>query len=135
MSMDEKRINHLMDKLTISREDAIQLLKDDEVIDRLKDSEVNNDLTPEQKATVKKARQADRAPTVNKFTKRERKKDNVKADIVNLVFNALQNEVATDSSEVLHIDAQNIEITNPERELTFTVDGRKFKIVLSAPRS
>jgi hypothetical protein len=135
MSMDEKRINHLMDKLTISREDAIQLLKDDEVIDRLKDSEVNNDLTPEQKATVKKARQADRAPTVYKFTKRERKKDNVKADIVNLIFNALQNEVATDSSEVLHIDAQNIEITNPERELTFTVDGRKFKIVLSAPRS
>jgi hypothetical protein len=133
--MDEKRISHLMEKLSIPREEAISLLEFDKQVDKMKSSEVDNDLSAEQKETVKKARQADRAPTVYKFQKRERKSDTTKADIITLIFNALQNEVATNSTEVLHIDAQNIEITNSERELTFTVDGRKFKIVLSAPRS
>jgi hypothetical protein len=133
--MDEKRISHLMEKLNIQRQEAIQLIKDDETIDHLKTSELDNDLTPEQKAVIKKARQADRTPTVYKFTTRERKKDNIKAEIVNLLFNALQNEVSASNTEMLHIDAQNIVVENPERELTFTVEGRKFKIVLSAPRS
>jgi hypothetical protein len=29
----------------------------------------------------------------------------------------------------------DFEMTNPEREINFTYNGRKFKIVLSAPRS
>ena len=76
-----------------------------------------------QKKAEKKLRQADRAPTAYKFTKRERKADNDKATLVNTLFNAILPMCDT------------YEVQNAEREFTFTYNGKKYKVVLSAPRS
>ena len=76
--------------------------------------------------------QTNRKPTQKKATnvgtrkstkvKREKKADDDKADIMALVINALEG-------------VDNLVIVNAEREIAFEFNNRKFKIVLSAPRS
>lgn len=111
-----------MKKLGLTDAEIEELKAFDKQVDRMKDSEVNSDLTSEQQKAVKKARQADRKPTVYNFNKRERKKDLAKREILQTVINSLT-------------FAEGVEILNEEREFTFKVDGKKYKIVLSAPRS
>lgn len=107
-------------KLGLSDAEIEQVLADDKRIDR---GEKLFELSDEQKQAEKKARQADRAPTVYKFQKRERKEDSDKAILVNALFSAILPLCDT------------YEMTNAEREFLFTFHGRKFKVVLSAPRS
>ena len=76
--------------------------------------------TAEQKANIKKATNV--GTRAYSFTKRERKADTEKADIIELIKNALE-EISSD-----------IEVTNKERQIDFSVDNRKFRVVLSAPR-
>ena len=121
----EENILKMMRCLDISREEAIQLIEDDKKVDRMKDSEVNADLTKEQQQAVKKARQADRAPTVYKFTPRERKPNEDKRILLEQLVNAI-------GSSPIHAQC---EITNQEREFLFTYNGIKYKVVLSAPRT
>lgn len=81
------------------------------------------ELNADQKQTEKKMRQAERTKSPNyQFTKRERKIDNDKRYLMEIIRQSLP-------------DATEVEITNPERELTFSYNGKKYKIVLSAPRS
>ena len=70
----------------------------------------------------KTARQADRTPTVYNFQKRERKVDNDKREIIQTLDDALCDLV------------DDVEVVNPEREILFTYNDKKYKIVLSAPR-
>lgn len=116
----EDKIAKLMKKLDISREEALEIIKDDEAIDK---GEKLFELSADQKKTEKKMRQADRSPTVYKFTKRERKPNETKRELVRLLQNALADFGATD-----------IEVTNIERQLDFAVDGVRYRVVLSAPR-
>lgn len=78
------------------------------------------DLDPELEAGAKKARQADRKPTT---TKREKKADADKGFLLNVLFSAV----------LPHCDTY--EVSNAEREFVFTYKGKKYKVVLSAPRS
>jgi hypothetical protein len=79
------------------------------------------DLDPELEAGAKKARQADRKPTERK--PREKKQDEDKQTLLNALFNA-----------VLPM-CESYEVTNAEREFSFTYNGRKYKVVMSCPRS
>ena len=79
------------------------------------------DLDPELEAGAKKARQADRKPTERK--PREKKADADKGFLLNLLFSAV----------LPHCDTY--EVSNAEREFVFTYKGKKYKVVLSAPRS
>lgn len=123
MAVDEKTIQHHMKMLGISREEAIQLAKDDERIDK---GEKLFELEDDLKAGAKKARQADRKPTVYKLdsSKRKRKEDTGKREIINAL-----NETLTQLSD------NEPTILNPEREIEFFVNGKKYKVTLSAPRS
>lgn len=120
----EKLIAKHMNLLKISREEAIQLIEDDKRIDK---GEKLFSLTPEQEKASKKARSAGRKPktTVYKFdtTKRKKPENKNKSDLISVITSAL-----TDHG------AENLELINPEREFTFTMDGTKYKIVLSLPR-
>lgn len=120
----EKLIARHMNLLKISREEAIQLIEDDKRIDK---GEKLFSLTPEQEKASKKARSAGRKPktTVYKFdtTKRKKPENKNKSDLISVITSAL-----TDHG------AENLELINPEREFTFTMDGTKYKIVLSLPR-
>ena len=120
----EKLIAKHMNLLKISREEAIQLIEDDKRIDK---GEKLFSLTPEQEKASKKARSAGRKPktTVYKFdtTKRKKPENKNKSDLISVITSALT-----------EYGAENLELINPEREFTFTMDGTKYKIVLSLPR-
>lgn len=120
----EKLIAKHMNLLKISREEAIQLIEDDKRIDK---GEKLFSLTPEQEKASKKARSAGRKPktTVYKFdtTKRKKPENKNKSDLISVITGALTEH-----------GAENLELINPEREFTFTMNGTKYKIVLSLPR-
>lgn len=120
----EKLIAKHMNLLKISRDEAIQLIEDDKRIDK---GEKLFSLTPEQEKASKKARSAGRKPktTVYKFdtTKRKKPENKNKSDLISVITGALT-----------EYGAENLELINPEREFTFTMDGTKYKIVLSLPR-
>lgn len=122
----EEMIKKHMNTLGITRDEAIQLIADDEEIDHMtRTSDIDGDLTDEQRKSAKKARQADRKPTVYKFdtSKRTRKENTGKRALIETIKEALENSGCTD-----------LEVTNIEREIVFFSDGTKYKIVLSAPR-
>ena len=81
------------------------------------------ELDPELAVGAKKARQADRKQSAP--VKRERKTDEVKAGLIELLTNAIEEQPMCNS----------LTIINSEREFEFMWAGKRYKIVLSAPRS
>lgn len=127
MALNETLIENHIKRLGITREQAIQLIEDDEKVDKMTSTkEINADLTEEQIKSSKKARQADRKPTVYKFdtSKRKRAENTDKRTLINTIKTALENG-----------ECENIDVTNVEREMVFYYKGTKYKIVLSAPRT
>ena len=112
------QIEKLMSALGCTEQEAVEIIEYDKAIDRGADP---FPLSAEQKKAEKQMRQADRKPTVYKFEQRTRKADNVKAEIMRKLLDCF--------------DEYNPQVINAEREFTFTYADRKFKIVLSAPRS
>lgn len=125
--INEKMIEKHMKILNISREEAIELIKEDEKIDKMTStSEINSDMSVEQVKAAKTARQADRKKTVFNFdvSKREKKANPDKRILIENLRESVQAVGGTD-----------IEVTNLEREMVFKFNNVKYKIVLSAPRS
>ncbi len=118
--MPQDRVATIMENLGCDRETALQILADDKAIDQGKP--MSFDLSPDQMKNAK--HRGHKAPTVYSHTKRERKADNQKRELIELIAAAL----AVDS-------VSGVEISNPERQIDFQYNGRKFRIVLSAPRS
>jgi hypothetical protein len=81
------------------------------------------ELDPELEAGAKKARQADRKPTERK--PREKKQDADKRSLIQQMVDSLENDFPCTPCEII----------NPEREFSFTHNGKKYKVVLSCPRS
>lgn len=117
----EDKIKALMENLGCDYETAKQVILDDERIDK---GEKLFEQTAEQKANSKKYRQGDRKPTVYKLDKRERKADTDKRQLIALL-NASIEEIADSEPTV----------TNIERQIDFEFRGRRFRVVLSAPRT
>lgn len=117
----EKQIEKLMSALHCTREEAIEVIEADKKIDK---GEKLFELSPELEAGAKKARQADRKPTVYNFDTKDRKRkaDEDKAKLIAILAESLE------QVEIIPT------VTNPEREMEFTYNGRKFKLTLSAPR-
>ena len=113
MSTAPDKISLLMAKLNCTYAEAIEVAKADDEIDHgAKLFELDDEL----KAGAKKARSAPHGYT---FTQRERKVDTDKRELINLLAEAVG----------------ECKVTNPEREIELTYNGRKFKITLSAPRT
>lgn len=117
------KIQHLMDTLDITKEEAMQVLKDDDAIDH---GAKLFELSTDQKKVEKKMRQADRKVTAYKFTQRERKPNEAKRQILQALTDALTSGGM--------VDANTLQVENAEREFTFQMDKVKYKVVLSAPR-
>ncbi len=116
MAFAEKDIQKMMKNLDLSREEAIQLLQDDE-------DDVSVDLTAEQKKVVKQMAQSDRRKE-NAPRKRERKPDMAKRHLINLL------EIAIGHNP----DVSDFEITNIEREVLFRYNGELYRLTLMKPR-
>lgn len=119
LSKNEKKIFDSMLALGMTEEEAFEAIEDDRKIDK---GEKLFDLPPELEEGAKKARRAARKPN-SKPTNRERKEDEDKQILIKNLVNALAENGITDYT-----------ITNPERQIDFIFNNRKFRIVLSAPR-
>lgn len=119
-------IQEIMTLLQCTEEQAMDIIARDKEIDKMTVKECESDLTQEQKASAKKARQGDRKPTVYKFDTRAKKADLDKAHLIHLLADCLG--MVTKSEE-------DLVVTNAERQIDFVYNGRKFRVVLSAPRS
>lgn len=114
MAFKESEILKMMTKLDLTREEAIQLLQDDE-------DDVSVELTAEQKKVVKQMTQGDRKKETAP-RKRERKADDNKRNLISMLVDCLK--IFT-----------TVEVVNPEREFLFTYNGEQYKVVLSKPRA
>ena len=124
-SEKEKLIAKHMNLLGISREEAEQLVADDEAIDK---GAKLFELTAEQEKASKQARQADRKPTVYKLDntngKRSKKVDDAKKFLLSALIGGIEESTGG-----------KVEVLNDEREFVFHFNEKKYKVVLSAPRS
>ncbi len=89
--MTEKEILKMMKALDLTREEAIEMLKEDEMVDKMSMKEVTADLTDEQKKVIK-----DSTKTTSKKrgkVKRERKVDEEKKALLEILDGALLDEL------------------------------------------
>ena len=125
--MDENRISELMKTLDLTRDEAIELIRDDEQVDKMGMKQVDDDLTEEQKKAIKKAKGGVRA--VNAYGKkvtRERKENPTKASLIAEIANFLQKN----SENAI----ENCEITNKERQIAFKIGENSFELTLVQKR-
>jgi len=122
--MAETQKEKMMRILQITAEEAEALIAADKDIDRGK--KMDFDLTPEQEKETRKYRQADRKQTAYKFTQRERKPNELKREIIDEIFGFL-------CENWLEI-AKSGDISNPERQIDFTLKGEKFSLTLTQHR-
>ena len=116
---DQAKVKNLMVCLGITEQEALQVLEDDKRIDK---GEKLFELTEDQKVAEKQARLTGERKSTN-TTKREKKVDNQKQDII-----------ATMVGSIINVFGVRVDVANDEREFEFELNGRKFKVVLSCPR-
>ena len=105
--------------LGLTEEEVAEVLETDKRIDK---GEKLFDLPKELEKGAKKARNAGNCNGYTKPTNREKKVDTDKGKLIADLLNGIPY-------------ADNVKVTNPEREFTFTYKDRKFKVVLSCPRN
>lgn len=128
MSKDSEQLARIKAGLKCSDEEAAEILAYDKAVDH--GEQTPHDLTPAQnKVAQSYARTGTRKPTVYKLTPRERKPNEPKREIIQVLEDTLHNWADAVGREV-----DNITITNPERQIDFEFRGIKYRIVLSAPR-
>ena len=115
--MTEKKIEQMMKSLDLTREEAIEMLMEDEAVDKMSMKEVTSDLTAEQKKAVKAVTKATSDKPKAK-AKRERKVDLDKLEILSVCDDALCDLV------------DNVCERKTETELNFEYKGVKYTLKL-----
>lgn len=118
--MDEKRIQSLMKTLSCSREEAIQVILDDEAIDK---GEKLFELSTEQKKIAKEMTSTGTKKKTSTPIKRERKIDNEKVEIITKIADFLKKN-----------DGFDVEIIKSEREISLLIGENDYSIVLTKHR-
>lgn len=113
-----------MKTLDLTEAEAKVLIAEDAKVDKMKASEVDSDLTTDQKQAVKKLKNSD--THVYKFDKRERKKDATKESMIA--------DIAKYLSETAEFEAKNVKIVNSTQKIDFEFDGKSYSLTLTAHR-
>lgn len=114
----------LMEKLGCSEAEALQIIEDDKAIDK---GEKLFELTDEQKKVAKQATSTGtKKHTVYKFDKKSRKENPIKQQIIEEIFNFI-----TEKADFM---AENVEITNKERQIFFKVGENDYELTLVQKR-
>ena len=122
MTDHEKQVDKLVVLLGCSVTEAEEIIATDSRID--KGEKLFEQTADQQKAEKTMRAVGTRTPTVYKLDKRPRKADEDKRKLVELLAGAVG----------MAIDGEPT-ITNAERQIDFEFNGRKFRILLSAPRN
>lgn len=112
----EQAIEQYMKSLDISREDAEQLWEDDQA-DYI--GEEGEQMTQKAKQ-IRRYEQADKPRA--KATK-EKKLDEEKVQIIDFLWGCMLNETHL-------LELENVEVTNPQKEISFTLGGNEYSISL-----
>ena len=119
---ESPQILHLMKTLGISREEAEDIIECDKRIDK---GEKLFEQNQEEKQATRKMAQTRSVDAYGKPRERTKKTDEDKGEIIRVIAETLAERLQVGS----------LEVVNSEREICFGFHGRKFKIVLSAPRT
>ena len=122
----EEKILKLMETLDLTREEAIELINEDKEVDRMKDKDVDNDLSAEHKKIKKQCTNVKKGVNAyGKATTRELKPDENKRAIIKVLEQALiDSGIAT-----------NVEITNIQKMIAFSIGSENFEIDLKRKRA
>lgn len=121
---EEKRIAELMKSLDCSREEALDIMREDEAIDAGK--RVYFDLSPEEEKKAKKYANSDTHKVKKSNIHRERKPNELKEAIVA--------EIAQILTENVTFGAEDVKITNKNRMIAFAVGEKHFELTLVEKR-
>ena len=120
----EAQIATLMKSLDCSREEALDILRSDKEIDQGK--RVEFDLSPEEEKRAKKYANVDTHKRPINFKPSERKPNELKEAIIA--------EIAQILTENVTFGAENVEITNKNRMIAFSVGEKHFEVTLVEKR-
>ena len=124
----ETQVHKLMRILGISEEEALQVIADDKAIDR--GERMSFDLPIELEKEAKKLANvtARKTPTVYYFdtSKKKRKENPTKSGIIS--------EIAKFLEEKSENACENVKITNPERQISFTIGENSYEFTLVQKR-
>ena len=124
--MAETQKHKLMRILGCTAEEADDIIATDKMIDQ--GERTPYDLDPEREKMAKKFANAreKRKPTVYQFQKRERKANPTKSGIIA--------EIAQFLAENSEYATENVEITNKERQIAFTIGENSYELTLVQKR-
>ena len=122
---DMELVKHHMKTLDIPEAEAIQLVMDDKAVDK---GEKLFELSAEQKKVAKKyAGTGTKKRTVYKFDTTKKKKENpIKQKIIA--------EIERFLNENSEISAENVQITNAERQIFFQIGSNDYELTLVQKR-
>lgn len=124
----EKRIAKQMDILKISREEAEEIVAEDERIDGLTMKELKEEMGAEHWDAIKKMsatgerKITKKKPTTYKFDTKNKKKDDEKEDFIAKLAEYLPNL------------AENVQIVNANREISFKIGENEYSLTLTKHR-
>lgn len=119
---ESPQILHLMQTLDITKAEAKDIIECDQKIDK---GEKLFELSQEGKKAEREMKQTRSVDAYGKVRTREKKEDSQKQEIIKILADAIEGA----------LDLTDMKIENKEREIAFRTGGRKFKVVLSCPRS
>ena len=121
----EEKILKLMKSLDITREEALELMAEDKEVDRMtKMSDIDNDISEEQKKAKKKYSNVKKGVNAyGKTTTRELKPDENKRLIISTIAKTLEEN-----------GFENVEVTNIQKYITFKIGSEVFEIDLKRKR-
>lgn len=124
LSKSEAETAAALERLGLTPEEIEQTILDDRQINQ---GVKLFELSDEQKEASKKARATGTRKATQ--TTRKRKEDEDKRELITMIFDLFR-DTCIDDEPITEIN-----VTNPERQIDFNFHNRKFRIVLSAPRS
>lgn len=128
--IDETQIKRIMQGLKCDRDEAVEIFFVDKAIDRGERMEF--DLPPELEKEAKKmanvTERKRKTPTVYNFdtSKKKRKENPTKSGIIAEIAKFLQEQSEN--------ACENVNITNPERQITFTIGENAYEFTLVQKR-
>ena len=117
----EQTIQDYMNKLKISREEAEQLFEDDQA-DYI--GEEGEEMTKK----AKKVKRYEKADKPKERKKREVKLDEMKIEIIKFLENAMDGRHRWIEED--EWDFENVIVKNPQKEITFVVNGCEYSLNL-----
>lgn len=127
MSKETEAIERIKNGLGCTEDEAREIYAYDKEVDKSSGG-LEYDLTAEQNKVAQTFTKTGtrKTPTAYKFTKRERKPNELKAALIDYFSNILR--------EKSPFEVENVEILNKERQISFEIAGEKFEFTLVQKR-